>query len=39
MVKIVDTNEFKLDIEGPFSKTPVFNFNDQYLGLAWFEGE
>jgi mannose-6-phosphate isomerase-like protein (cupin superfamily) len=39
MAEIVDTNEFKLKLHDNFKKTPVFKFNDQYLGLAWFEGE
>lgn len=39
MVKVVDTNEFKLDINENFKKTPVFKCNDQYFGLAWMEGE
>ncbi len=39
MAKIVDTNEFKLKMKNTFKKTPVFRFNDQYFGLAWFEGE
>jgi mannose-6-phosphate isomerase-like protein (cupin superfamily) len=39
MAEIVDTNEFKLGMHDSFKKTPVFRFNDQYFGLAWFEGE
>ncbi len=39
MVKVVDTNEFKLKIDENFKKTPVFKTDDQYIGLAWMEGE
>ncbi len=39
MAEIIDTNEFKLKISDTFKKTPIFKFNDQYLGLAWMEGE
>jgi mannose-6-phosphate isomerase-like protein (cupin superfamily) len=39
MVDVVDTNEFKLKLKENFRKTPVFKSNDEYLGLAWMEGE
>jgi mannose-6-phosphate isomerase-like protein (cupin superfamily) len=39
LARIVDTNEFKLEVTENFKKTPIFLSNDQYFGLAWMEGE
>lgn len=39
MVDIVDLHMNKLNIHEYFRKTPVLMPNDQYLGLAWMEGE
>ncbi len=39
MVEIFDVHEKKLEIEEGFKKTPIVKVNDQYVGLAWFEGE
>ncbi len=39
MADIVDLHLQKLNIFEDFRKTPVLSPNDQYLGLAWMEGE
>lgn len=39
MVEVVDIHESKLGIEDNFLKTPLARLNDQYFGIAWFEGE
>jgi len=39
LAEIFDIHEKKLEIKENFRKTPVTKINDQYFGLAWFEGE
>ena len=39
MAEIIDMNKRKLSITESFKKTPVAKVNDQYIGLAWMEGE
>ncbi|MGA1793201.1 MAG: cupin domain-containing protein [Thermoplasmatota archaeon] len=39
MAEIFDVHEKKLEITQNFKKTPITKVNDQYVGLAWFEGE
>ena len=39
MPEIFDVHEKKLKIDELFKKTPITKVNDQYVGLAWMEGE
>lgn len=39
MAEIFDIHKEKLHIKENYKKTPMVKLNDQYVGLAWFEGE
>lgn len=39
MPEIFDVHDKKLEIDELFKKTPIVKVNDQYVGLAWMEGE